>query len=298
VIVSVSAPATADVAESVLLSAVVTDDGLPEGGSLVSNWSKLSGPGSVTFSSPAPTGPTTSASFGAPGSYVLQIEATDGALTVSKSIAIELLVVNKAPVVGAGADFTITAPTMSASVSGSATDDGLPAPPALSYAWSVAGGPEGVSFGSPSAPATTVSFAQPGAYVLRLSVNDGEKTGTDELNATVLPPAGALPVVSLDLPDDATITQPTDIGGSVSEGAWVVETRRGGRDDVTTPWTILASGVGAAIASGATSAPAGRSGSAMCGWRRAASLASIGCTPWPRWASSRSIASWHRRPRS
>ncbi|MBI4700576.1 MAG: PKD domain-containing protein, partial [Deltaproteobacteria bacterium] len=244
-LVELDVPATAVVGENVLLNATVTDDGLPSG-YLKSNWSMVSGPGTMKFWNEPPTGPATFVTFDAAGTYVLQIQSTDGALTTTKQVSIAVALANQAPVVSAGDDVTLVAPTMTTTLWGSAVDDGLPEGATLSYQWSVAGGPEGVSFGSPAEPSTTVKFAQPGSYVLRLSVSDGEKVGTDELNATVEPPAGGMPAVSIDLPDDGTITQPTDISASIGDGAWVVEMRRGGRDDVDTPWTILASAVGAA----------------------------------------------------
>ncbi|MFK7993997.1 MAG: PKD domain-containing protein, partial [Granulosicoccus sp.] len=62
------------------LSASITDDGLPVAPGLVSSvWSRVTGPGSVVFS-PDNTASTT-ATFSQPGTYVLQITATDGQLS-------------------------------------------------------------------------------------------------------------------------------------------------------------------------------------------------------------------------
>src|SRR5262249_36570804 len=82
--------------------------------------------------------------------------------------------VNQAPVVNAGPDQTIPLPA-SAALSGSATDDGLPNPPAsLVYAWNKMSGPGTVTFGNPSLPSTTASFSQAGTYILRLTAFDGQ----------------------------------------------------------------------------------------------------------------------------
>ena len=54
--------------------------------------------------------------------YTLKLSASDGALTGTDTL---VLTVNKAPVVNAGPDQTITLPG-SATLSGSATDDGIP----------------------------------------------------------------------------------------------------------------------------------------------------------------------------
>jgi len=50
------------------LDGSVTDDGLPVGGSLVSTWSKVSGPGEVSFGDA--TALDTTASFSVAGEYV------------------------------------------------------------------------------------------------------------------------------------------------------------------------------------------------------------------------------------
>jgi hypothetical protein len=78
---SIKIPATAQ------LSGVVTDDGLPTSpGQVTSSWSMISGPGTVTFVNP--NSPTTTASFSAPGTYVLRLTATDGALQGTDEITI------------------------------------------------------------------------------------------------------------------------------------------------------------------------------------------------------------------
>ena len=97
---------------------------------------------------------------------------------------------NQAPGVNAGANQTVTLPA-GASLSGSATDDGLPAPPALAYTWSQFSGPGTTTF-TPNAASTTATFSVAGVYVLRLSVSDGALTGTDDVQVTVNA-AGAAP---------------------------------------------------------------------------------------------------------
>ena len=100
---SVTLPSTAS------LAGVVSDDGLPNPpGQVTSTWSKVSGPGTVTFASPA--SPTTTASFGAAGSYVLQLSATDSALTTS-----DQLTVNVAPSGGGGTPTAVDVPVRAGS---------------------------------------------------------------------------------------------------------------------------------------------------------------------------------------
>ena len=68
------------------LAGVVTDDGLTGGGIKFTNWTKVSGPGTVTFGNSNQTNST--ASFGANGIYVLQLAASDGQYTNSSQVTI------------------------------------------------------------------------------------------------------------------------------------------------------------------------------------------------------------------
>ncbi|MGH7449824.1 MAG: DUF7594 domain-containing protein, partial [bacterium] len=64
-----------------------TDDGDPSN-SLTANWSKVSGPGTVSFGNP--NTPTTTASFSANGSYILHLTADDGQLQKSDEVIINV----------------------------------------------------------------------------------------------------------------------------------------------------------------------------------------------------------------
>lgn len=92
---------------------------------------------------------------------------------------------NQAPQVNAGAD--VLAPIdRPPTLTGTASDDGLPAPPgALTLAWTQVSGPGTATFGSPAAAVTTTSFTAVGAYVLRLTANDGELAASDEVTVHV-----------------------------------------------------------------------------------------------------------------
>jgi hypothetical protein len=69
----------ADLPPQIWLWGSVRDDGLPAGAAVTSSWEKMFGPGTVTFNNPS--APATTASFSAPGVYVLKLKATDGELT-------------------------------------------------------------------------------------------------------------------------------------------------------------------------------------------------------------------------
>lgn len=73
---------------SVLLAGTATDDGLPAGSALAVAWSTVSGPAAVTFVS-ANTA-ATSATFTAPGTYVLRLTATDGAQSTSDDVTVQV----------------------------------------------------------------------------------------------------------------------------------------------------------------------------------------------------------------
>ena len=74
------------------LDGTTTDDGLPAGGALTAAWSKVSGPGAVTFADAAAV--DTTATFAAAGQYVLRLTASDGALSRSDDVTVT---VNPAP---------------------------------------------------------------------------------------------------------------------------------------------------------------------------------------------------------
>jgi hypothetical protein len=86
-IVNVGANLTVELGQSLNLSGIVSDDGLPSSPGLLSLlWSRVSGPGTVTFSSP--TAPATSAQFSVAGTYVLRLTADDGELDAFDELAV------------------------------------------------------------------------------------------------------------------------------------------------------------------------------------------------------------------
>ncbi|MGH7951190.1 MAG: chitobiase/beta-hexosaminidase C-terminal domain-containing protein, partial [Limisphaerales bacterium] len=71
---------------STTLQGIVTDDGLGGGGTTFTNWSEVSGPGTVTFGNTSQT--NTTATFSANGIYVLELAASDGQYTNSSQVTI------------------------------------------------------------------------------------------------------------------------------------------------------------------------------------------------------------------
>jgi regulation of enolase protein 1 (concanavalin A-like superfamily) len=198
---------------SATLNGSATDDGLPNPpGALTYTWSVVAGPGTVSFADVS--APNTTASFSQGGVYTLRLTAYDGAASSSDDVVIT---VNQAPVVNAGPDQTV--PILSATLNGSATDDGLPNPPgALTYTWSVVAGPGTVSFADVSAPNTTASFSQGGVYTLRLTAYDGAASSSDDIVITVNQP----PVVNLGFTNAGpalaiALSDPANLNGSATD---------------------------------------------------------------------------------
>jgi hypothetical protein len=76
--------------DSANLDGTVTDDGLPDPpGAVTTTWSKVSGPGTVTFGNANAV--DTTASFSAAGTYVLRLTADDGELDANDEVTITVL---------------------------------------------------------------------------------------------------------------------------------------------------------------------------------------------------------------
>jgi cytochrome c peroxidase len=121
----------------------------------------------VTLSNNAP------ASF-ARGVTLVTWTATDD--NGNSSTAGQQVVLNTAPIAGAGGDITILLASAGVPLAGSGSDDGLPSiPGVLSFLWEQVDGPAGgiTTFFDPTVPLTTATFSTPGPYTLRLTASDG-----------------------------------------------------------------------------------------------------------------------------
>ncbi len=172
------------------LDGTVDDDGLPNPpGAVTVSWSKVSGPGTVTFGNANAV--DTTATFSAVGTYVLNLEASDSALSASDTVAITVNdgSGNMAPTVDAGNNQTITLPA-GANLDGTVGDDGLPNPQGVvTVTWSKVSGAGTVTFGNPNAVDTTATFSAAGTYVLQLLADDSVLQSMDTVTITVNPAA-------------------------------------------------------------------------------------------------------------
>jgi len=196
-----------DLGATAILDGTVTDDGLPAG-NLVISWTKLSGPGDVTFGQ-AQSADTTAA-FTTAGTYVLRLSATDTALSASDDVQVVVDAANEAPLVDAGPDLSVTLPTLEVALSGIVTDDGRP-DGTLAIAWSQVGGSGAVWFSDPTSVATTAFFPSDGVYVLRLSASDGQLTTIDDVQISVSPE----PLPELQVSDASVIEGADGVQGAV-----------------------------------------------------------------------------------
>jgi RHS repeat-associated protein len=170
------------------------------------------------------------------GTYVAQLIVNDGQEdSLPDTVAITAQPANRAPVVDAGPDQTITLPTDSVTLAGAVGDDGLPGGP-LVIAWTVVSAPGTVTFGTPAQPATTARFSASGRYVLRLSASDGALSASDDVAVTVSPaqPVNQPPTVSAGADQAITLPAGATLVGTVADD---------GLPDppaaVTTTWSVV-----------------------------------------------------------
>jgi hypothetical protein len=155
----------------------------PDGTISTYAWTRVTGPSTVNFSSPNTA--STNVSGLVQGVYVLRLTVIDNSgASASDDISITVnSATNQSPTVNAGIDRTITLPTSSVNLSGTASDaDGN----ITSYAWTRVSGPSVPNFSSPNSATTTVSGLLQGVYVFRLTVTDnGGASASDDVTITV-----------------------------------------------------------------------------------------------------------------
>ena len=128
------------------------------------SWSKLSGPGTVSFTTSADLKPQISAS--ADGTYVLQLLITDK-LGNSASDTFTLIWDKTAPAVDAGLDKTTSAVFKQSSASANDETSSL-----ATYLWTKVSGPGEVTFNDTALLHPIISASANGTYVLRLTATD------------------------------------------------------------------------------------------------------------------------------
>jgi hypothetical protein len=164
---------------SIQISATATD----ANGSIASyQWTKISGPNGAFVGQN--TSQLTASSL-TQGTYEFEVRAFDdfGESGFDRVQVIVNSVGNGAPLANAGPDRTITLPTNSATLNGSATDsDGS----IVSYRWTKISGPSSSTISSPNNSSTAVNNLVEGIYIFQLSATDnGGSVGVDTVSVTV-----------------------------------------------------------------------------------------------------------------
>ena len=199
-------------------------------------WTKISGP--VTYAIGSPAAASTALTNLVQGVYGIQLQVTDN----SGAIALDTILVtvnaapppppNQPPVANAGADISITLPTNSTTLNGSASTD--PDGTISTYAWTKISGPLTFSITNATAATTGLTNLVQGVYSFSLLVTDnGGATAADTVvvtvNAAPPPPPNQPPVanagvdISITLPVNNTTlngSASTDPDGTISTFSW------------------------------------------------------------------------------
>lgn len=208
-----NAPPVANAGSNKVISLPTTTTSLTGSGSddiavVAYQWSMISGPTPITFSSPT-TANTNVSNLTVAGVYTVRLTVTDGSgLTGTDDATITVNAGNQPPIANAGPDQTIQQPTAIANLSGSlSTDEGV-----LTYEWTQVGGDITTTILTPTSVTTTVTgLSQIGFYIYRLRVTDAQGLSTtDDVQVQIVaagntaPVAAAGPNVTLTLPTNFT----------------------------------------------------------------------------------------------
>jgi alpha-tubulin suppressor-like RCC1 family protein len=232
---TVSAGTTQNISTS---TTTLNGSGLGMSGSIINYflWTQVSGPSTALIT--LPSGAVATASGLVTGTYVFQLKVTDNNWRTNTATVTVNVNLNghQNPVANAGADQTITLPTSSVSLDGSASSDPNTGGSITGYQWAVVSGPSGSTFSSATSAKTTLGNLAHGVYTITLTVKDTfGLTATDTVLVTVNPaPVVLVPLVakagadqSIQLPldsvalDGSASTDPNASGGAMSY-AWTL----------------------------------------------------------------------------
>jgi hypothetical protein len=231
---TITLPAPATLAGSAM------DDGLPSA-TLSHLWSKVSGPGVVSFS--ATTALSTTASFTSAGSYVLRLTTSDGALSGSDEITVQVDPAANLPPTATAQSVGVTEDTAQAITLSGTDSDGTIA----SYAI-VSAPTKGTLSGSGASRTYTPTPDATGADSFTFTVTDDD--GAVSAAATVTITIAAVndpPVNTVSLP---AISGTTAVGQTLtaSPGTWSDAKDGGSTITFTYQWRRAATATGAATA--------------------------------------------------
>jgi hypothetical protein len=190
-------------------STTLKGTGTESGGTIASyKWTQTSGPSTAVFSNAAAAQTTVSGMV--QGTYVFTLTVKDllgvaASATAKVTVNAAPVVITNPPVVNAGSDQTISLPTSSATLLGSALETGGTI---SSYKWTQTSGPSTAVFSNAAAAQTSVSGLIQGVYAFQLTATDNSgQHSSDGLTVTVN--AAAAITFAVSAGSDMTITLPT-----------------------------------------------------------------------------------------
>jgi len=231
-------------------SATLKGTGTESGGTIASyKWTQTSGPSTAVFANAAAA--QTVVSKLVQGSYVFKLTVTDSkgvaaSATAKVTVNAAPVIITNPPVVNAGSDQSISLPTSSTTLLGSALATGGTI---SSYKWTQTSGPSTAVFANAAAAQTGVSGLIQGTYIFQLTATDNTgQQSSDALTVTVK----AAPVTStfvVSAGPDLTIGLPTSsvtIAGAATVKGETVSSCR---------WTQVSGPSTATIANGGSITP-------------------------------------------
>jgi len=222
--VSAGSDRTITLPASASLDGTVSDDGLPTA-TVTTAWTKISGPGTVTFGNTAAV--DTTAVFGAIGTYTLRLTASDSAslsATDDVVITVNAASANTAPVANAQSATTAEDSAKALTLSGSDANND-----ALSFAI-VTQPANGTLSGSAPSVTYTPAANYNGADSFTFKVNDGKADSAAATVSLTVTAVNDAPTLSQAASADATTVSPTigttvrvaasDVDGDALSYAW------------------------------------------------------------------------------
>ncbi len=213
-----------------LPSSTVTLNGSASTGTITSYaWTFVSGPNTPTITTPSAVSTTVTGLI--QGTYIFQLALNGTASTANVTVIVNPAAV---PVANAGPNQTITLPTSTVTLNGSASTGTI-----TSYAWTFISGPNTPTITTPSTVSTTVTGLIQGTYIFQLALNGTVSTA----NVTVIVNPAAPPIANagsnqtITLPVSTVTLNGNNSTGTISSYAW---TRISGPNTpvITTPTAV------------------------------------------------------------
>ena len=191
----------------------------PDGNIVSYSWNKISGPAQYTIANPFAS--STALTGLVQGSYYFHLLVTDNNGAVDSDTII--VIVNAAPALpnqppnaNAGTDFSVSLPSPTIYLNGSASND--PDGTITTYSWAKISGPGAITIVNSNTSLPNIDGVQAGEYVFELTVTDDKgATAKDQVKLTVIAAANIKPIANAGR--DSSIALPSSsaiLNGSLS----------------------------------------------------------------------------------